>query len=149
MYGRKQLSNNKLNHQEIILCQTSDRTKMSEKLLVVLLKWSSNMDTNGMLLESLHQHLQEITVSPTLGKTMTFKFQRPTLQVLNKDLDHGTLRDIQLHTVIKVLFSLKLMLTKDQTLSALPLAALSTSKRKLVWDIQLTIQFQTMEEIEI
>jgi len=62
----------------------------------------------------------------------------------NKDLDHGTLIEILI-----VIFSLKLILTKDLTQFAHLLAALSINKRKLLWVIQLTIQFQILVEIEI
>jgi len=144
MYGRKQLSKKPNNHQETILCPILDKTKMLKRLLEVLLKWNSNMDINGMLLESLQHHLQEITQFLTLVKITILPFLRVTLQMQNKDLDHGTLIEILI-----VIFSLKLILTKDLTQFAHLLAALSINKRKLLWVIQLTIQFQILVEIEI
>lgn len=144
MYGRKQLSKKPNNHQETILCPILDKTKMLERLLEVLLKWNSNMDINGMLLESLQHHLQEITQFLTLVKITILPFLRVTLRMQNKDLDHGTLIEILI-----VMFSLKLMLMKDLTQFAHLLAALSINKRKLLWVIQLTIQFQILVEIEI
>jgi len=129
MFGRKQLSNKPNNHLETILCQISDKIEMSERLLIVLLKWKCNKTINGMLLESLLHHLQEITKSQILVKTTTLEIQGVTLQVPKKDLEHGLLIDSQ-----RILFSLKLMLmrVKDLTQFAHQLVALNTSKRKLL-----------------
>lgn len=146
MSGRKQLSKKPNNHQETILCPILDKIEMSEQHLLVFNKERGNITINGMLLKSQQHHLQEIIKSLILVKTTTLEIQGTTLQVPKRDLEHGPWIDSQ-----RILFSLQLMLMKEKDLTqfAPQLAAPNTSKRKLVWDILLTIQFPTLVEIEI
>lgn len=141
------LSNQPKNHQETILCQISEQTMMLEQLLLVLLKWKSNKAINGMPSEKPQYHHQEIIMSLTLVKTMTLQIQGSTWQLPKRDLANGSMTQ----ETQRILFSLRLMLTKEksQTQFVPQQDVDNILTKKLLWDTQLTTQFQTLVEIRI
>jgi len=141
------LSNQPKNHQETILCQILEQTMMLEQLLLALLKWKSNKVINGMPLERPQYHHQEIIMSLTLVKTMTLQIQGSTWQLPKRDLANGNMTQ----ETQRILFSLRLMLTKEKSqIQFVPQQdADNILTKKLLWDTQLTTQFQTLVEIRI